>query len=42
VELQETIAQGAAGCRVVVYLSPTPEAEARQGREYFREREEAE
>jgi len=36
VELQETIAQGASGCRVVVYLTPTPEAEARPGREYFK------
>ncbi|MGI8935664.1 MAG: methanogen output domain 1-containing protein [Phormidesmis sp.] len=35
VELQETIAMGASGCRVVVYLNPTPEAEASQGREYF-------
>jgi predicted ArsR family transcriptional regulator len=36
VELQETIATGAPGCRVVVYLKPTPEAEARPGREYFK------
>ncbi len=36
VELQETIAQGAPGCRVVVYLQPTPEAEAARGREYFK------
>ncbi|CAN5795921.1 methanogen output domain 1-containing protein [soil metagenome] len=36
VELQETIAMGASGCRVVVYLNPTPEAEASQGREYFK------
>jgi len=36
VELQETIATGAPGCRVVVYLKPTPEAEAKQGREYFK------
>lgn len=35
VELQETIAQGHAGCRVVVYLSPTEEAAAADGREYF-------
>ncbi|MEW6300526.1 MAG: methanogen output domain 1-containing protein [Thermodesulfobacteriota bacterium] len=35
VELQETIAQGAAGCRVVVHLRPTPAAEASPGREYF-------
>lgn len=36
VELQETIAMGASGCRVVVYLKSTPEAEASQGREYFK------
>lgn len=36
IELQETIARGDAGCRVVVHLKPTPEAEAAQGREYFR------
>lgn len=36
VELQETIAQGAPGCRVVVYLQPTREAGAAQGREYFK------
>lgn len=36
VDLQETIATGASGCRVVVYLQPTPEAEASDGREYFR------
>ncbi len=36
VELQETIARGAAGCRVVVHLAPTPEAEAAPGREYVR------
>jgi hypothetical protein len=35
VELQETIARGDAGCRVVVYLKPTPQAEAAGGREYF-------
>ncbi|HEY9878656.1 MAG TPA: methanogen output domain 1-containing protein [Leptolyngbyaceae cyanobacterium] len=35
VELQETIALGASGCRVTVYLKPTPEAEESQGREYF-------
>ncbi len=34
VELQETIAEGHAGCRVVVYLDPS-EAEAVEGREYF-------
>jgi predicted ArsR family transcriptional regulator len=36
VELQETIATGAPGCRVVVYLKPTLEAEESQGREYFK------
>ncbi|MDX2150033.1 MAG: methanogen output domain 1-containing protein [Bryobacteraceae bacterium] len=36
VELQETIAGGAPGCRVVVYLKPTEEAAAAVGREYFR------
>ncbi len=34
VELQETIAQGHNGCRVVVHLSPTKEASAAPGREY--------
>ena len=38
VSLHETIAQGHAGCRVVVYLKPTPEAEMAQGREYFKGR----
>ena len=36
VELQSTIANGDPGCRVVVYLKPTAEAEAAEGREYFR------
>lgn len=36
VELRETIAQGHAGCRVVVHLRPSAEAETAQGREYFR------
>jgi predicted ArsR family transcriptional regulator len=36
VELQETIAMGASGCRVVVYLQPTSEAEESHGREYFK------
>lgn len=36
VELQETIAEGASGCKVVVYLQDTEEAEDAQGREYFR------
>ncbi len=37
VALEETIAQGRDGCRVVVYLKPTPEAKAVDGREYFQE-----
>ncbi|AFZ28173.1 hypothetical protein Cylst_6209 [Cylindrospermum stagnale PCC 7417] len=36
VELQETIAAGADGCRVVVYLKQTTESEDAAGREYFR------
>ncbi|MCW8137375.1 MAG: transcriptional regulator [Planctomycetota bacterium] len=36
VALEETIAQGAPGCRVVVYLRPTPAAQAAAGREYVR------
>jgi predicted ArsR family transcriptional regulator len=36
VVLEETIAEGAAGCRVVVHLKPTREAEAATGREYFK------
>jgi predicted ArsR family transcriptional regulator len=36
VELQETIAGGHPGCRVVVHLQPTPEAEAAEGREYYK------
>lgn len=35
VALEQTIAQGAPGCRVVVYLQPGAEAEAAAGREYF-------
>lgn len=35
VELQQTIAAGDAGCRVVVYLKPTADSEAAEGREYF-------
>ena len=35
VELQETIAQGHSGCRVVVYLQQTEDAEDAEGREYF-------
>lgn len=36
VELQETIALGYPGCRVVVHLQLTPAAAACTGREYFR------
>jgi predicted ArsR family transcriptional regulator len=36
VVLEETIASGAHGCRVVVYLRPTTEAESAEGREYFK------
>jgi predicted ArsR family transcriptional regulator len=36
VELQERIAKGQSGCRVVVHLNPTPEAEAAEGREYLK------
>lgn len=36
VELQETIAQGHSGCRVVVYLQETEDAQDAEGREYFR------
>lgn len=36
VALEETIARGDAGCRVVVYLKPTAEAEGAEGREYYR------
>jgi len=36
VVLEETIAQGHSGCRVVVHLKPTQEAESATGREYFK------
>jgi predicted ArsR family transcriptional regulator len=36
VVLEQTIAQGAPGCRVVVHLQDTPDAQAAEGREYFR------
>jgi predicted ArsR family transcriptional regulator len=36
VDLQKTIAQGDAECRVVVYLKPTEESGVAEGREYFR------
>jgi hypothetical protein len=35
VELQQTIARGDNGCRVVIYFRPTPESIAAPGREYF-------
>ncbi|MFN3430641.1 MAG: methanogen output domain 1-containing protein [Candidatus Sericytochromatia bacterium] len=37
VELKERIALGHAGCTVVVHLQRTPESEAAEGQEYFRE-----
>lgn len=36
VELQQTIAEGHPECRVVVYIVPSAEADAAEGREYFR------
>ncbi len=36
VSLEQTIAQGHGGCRVVVYLKPTVQAEAAEGREYVK------
>jgi hypothetical protein len=36
VVLEKAIARGDAGCRVVVHLKPTDEAQAAAGREYFR------
>lgn len=38
VELQETIAEGADGCRVVVHLQPDADAGGATGREYFASR----
>ena len=35
VVIEQAIALGDPGCRVVVYLKPTPEVEAVKGREYF-------
>jgi predicted ArsR family transcriptional regulator len=35
VMLEETIAQGAPGCKVTVFLKPTPEAQQAPGREYL-------
>lgn len=36
ISLEQTIAQHDPGCRVVVYLQRTPEAERAEGREYFK------
>ncbi|MFF8833401.1 methanogen output domain 1-containing protein [Streptomyces sp. NPDC015131] len=35
VELEETIARGSTGCRVVVHLTPDPVPDDEDGREYF-------
>lgn len=35
VSIEQSIAKGDPGCRVVVYLQPTEEAQAARGREYF-------
>ena len=35
VALEQTIARGDSGCRVVLYLQSTPASEAADGREYF-------
>lgn len=35
VAIEQAIARGDAGCRVVIYLRPSPDAQAAQGREYF-------
>ncbi len=36
VVIEQAIALGDPGCRVVVYLKPTPDGDAAAGREYFR------
>jgi len=36
VSIEQAIANGDPGCRVVVYLKPTAEADAATGREYFK------
>ncbi len=36
VVLEQTIAQGDPGCRVTVYLRPSPEGQAADGREYLK------
>lgn len=38
VALEQAIANHDPGCRVVVYLKPTPDAERAEGREYFQTR----
>ena len=38
VALEQTIANGDAGCRVVVYLKPTAQSESAIGREYYQAR----
>jgi predicted ArsR family transcriptional regulator len=35
VSIEQAIARGDDGCRVVVYLKPTPQSKAAAGREYF-------
>lgn len=40
VSLEKTIARGDSGCQIVLYLKPTEEAQACEGREYFRTEEE--
>lgn len=37
VALEETIAEGASGCRVTVYLKPTPESQSSAGRDYYKQ-----
>lgn len=37
VALEQTIAQGAPGCRVTVYLKPTSESQSVQGRDYYKQ-----
>ena len=36
VELQQTIARGDPGCRVILHLKQTPESESAEGREYVK------
>lgn len=36
VEIQNSIAMGDSGCKVVIYLTPTETAETAKGREYFK------